>query len=77
MPPSPCSAGSGGRAAQRTIMNRPTIGIFRNTISHRKVQTSTLPIVYLSQPGSNRRGGGRGELQPRGVSARPLNWVIE
>src|ERR1700753_2336626 len=42
MPPSPSPAVSGvWRTAQRTIRNRPTIGIFRKTISHRKVQVST------------------------------------
>jgi hypothetical protein len=53
------------------------MGIFRNSISHRKVQMSTAPIVYPSQHGSNRDEYLVGAAQPRGVSARPLNWVIE
>jgi hypothetical protein len=42
MPPSLSPAVSGVcRTAHRTIRNSPTIGIFRKTISHRKVQVST------------------------------------
>jgi hypothetical protein len=31
--------------AQRTIKNSATIGIFRNTISHKNVHTSTIAII--------------------------------